>query len=166
MGVSETSPSEPVISGETEKQRLDRQLVELLSELRVALPGVQVLFAFLLAVPFAARFDQVTPFQEKVYFVTLLCTAVASALLIAPTAHHRIQFKQQDKAHIVNTANHLTVAGLGALALAMLGAVMLVTDFLFSSTATIVVSVVTGVVFAFFWYALPIARRLTRNDNG
>lgn len=147
-------------TGETEKERLDRNLAELLGELRVALPGVQVLFAFLLTVPFSRRFADVTQFQKNVYFATLLLTALASALLIAPTAHHRIQFRQQDKRHIIEMANRLAIAGLGALALAMVGAVMLVTDFLFGSTATIVVTGATGLLFAVVWYGLPLARRL------
>lgn len=148
--------------GETEKQRLDRNLTELLGELRVALPGVQVLFAFLLTVPFSQQFSKVTPFQEKVYFVTLLLTAVASALLIAPTAHHRIEFRQKDKRHIIKTANVMAIAGLGALALAMVGAVLLITDFLFGPTTTIVVSATAFVMFATVWYAMPISRRMRR----
>ncbi|MEX2194480.1 MAG: DUF6328 family protein [Thermoleophilaceae bacterium] len=154
-------PPQSAPSDETEKQRLDRNLAELLGELRVALPGVQVLFAFLLTVPFSQRFEETTAFQEKVYFVTLLLTAVASALLIAPTAHHRIQFRQQDKFHIVATANKLAIAGLGALALAMIGVVMLVTDFLFATSTTIVVTMLTALLFAVVWYALPISRRLS-----
>lgn len=154
-------PPQSAPSEETEKERLDRNLNELLGELRVALPGVQVLFAFLLTVPFSQRFARVTEFQEKVYFATLLLTAVASALLIAPTAHHRIQFRQQDKFRIVATANKLAIAGLGALALAMVGAVLLITDFLFGTSTTIVVTALTAALFAFVWYAVPIGRRLS-----
>src|SRR5215210_9462632 len=86
---------------ESERERLDRNLQEMLGELRVALPGVQVLFAFLLVVPFNQRFGQVTPFQEKVYFVTLLFAAAASVCLIAPTMHHRITFRHQQKEYVV-----------------------------------------------------------------
>jgi len=82
---------------ESEDERLDRNLGELLQELRVALPGVQVLFAFLLAVPFQQNFTKITPFQEKVYFATLLCTAISAALLISPTAYHRLTFHLQQK---------------------------------------------------------------------
>ena len=78
---------------ETEDERLDRNLGELLQELRVALPGVQVLFAFLLAVPFQQNFTEITPFEEKVYFGTLLCTAISAALLISPSAYHRLTFR-------------------------------------------------------------------------
>lgn len=157
-------PPQSAPSEETEKERLDRNLNELLGELRVALPGVQVLFAFLLTVPFSQRFAGVTAFQEKVYFATLLLTAVASALLIAPTAHHRIQFRQQDKFRIVATANKLAIAGLGALALAMVGAVLLITDFLFGTSTTIVVTALTTALFALVWYAVPIVRRLSRGS--
>ena len=146
---------------ETESERLDRNLTELLGELRVALPGVQVLFAFLLTVPFTQQFANVTPFQEKVYFVTLLLTALASVFLIAPTAHHRIEFRQQDKRHIVETANWLAIVGMAALALAMVGAVMLITDFLFSTEATVAVTAVTALLFGVVWYAMPLRRRLS-----
>lgn len=156
-------PPQSAPSDETEKERLDRNLNELLGELRVALPGVQVLFAFLLTVPFSQRFAKVTDFQEKVYFGTLLLTAVASALLIAPTSHHRLQFRQQAKFQIVATANKFAIAGLAALALAMVGAVLLITDFLFGNTTTTVVfTVLTVLLFALAWYAHPAARRLSR----
>src|SRR5918999_2862223 len=104
---------------ESDEERLDRNLQELLGELRVALPGVQVLFAFLLVVPFNPGFAEVTAFQEKLYLVTLLLAAAASALLIAPSVHHRILFRRQEKEFLVVTANRLVVIGLGCLALAM-----------------------------------------------
>ena len=82
---------------ESEQERLDRNLSELLQELRVALPGVQVLFAFLLTVPFQQGFTRITPFQERIYFVTLLCTAISAAMLISPSAYHRMNFRLQQK---------------------------------------------------------------------
>ncbi len=105
---------------ESPDERYDRNMNELLQELRVALPGVQVLFAFLLTVPFAQRFGQVTEFQTYVYFVTLLCSCVATAFFIAPTAYHRLNFRQGDKGHIVDMASRLAIMGLVALALATL----------------------------------------------
>ena len=96
---------------------------------------MQVLFAFLLTVPFTQRFTELTRTQEKIYFGTLICTAVATAFLIAPSAHHRIQFRTRDKRHLVSTANKFAIVGLSFLALAMTGAVLLVTDFIFSATA-------------------------------
>jgi len=143
---------------ETEKERLDRNLNELLGELRVALPGVQVLFAFLLAVPFNQRFAQTTGFEKGVYFVTLLGTAVAAALLIAPSSMHRIEFRADDKRFVVFTANRLAIAGFAALGVAMSAAVLLVTHFLYSNTLAIVTTAITGALFFGLWYAMPLAR--------
>ena len=150
---------------ETEKERLDRNLIELLNELRVALPGVQVLFAFLLTVPFTQRFTSLTAVQEKVYYATLLATAAATVLLIAPSAHHRINFRRREKAYIVFLANKLTIIGLGFLALAMSGVVLLITDLLYGTTATVIVTTATVLAFTTMWYVLPIARRM-RRDRG
>jgi hypothetical protein len=144
---------------ETDAERVDRNLGELLGELRVALPGVQVLFAFLLVVPFNQRFADVTSFQEKVYFATLLCSAAASAFLIAPSVHHRIEFRRQDKEHIVLVANRLAVVGLAFLAIAMTGVILLVTDVLFHTAMTVAAAVVVGATFAVLWFALPLRRR-------
>ena len=145
---------------ESESDRLDRNLSELLQELRVALPGVQVLFAFLLTVPFAQGFTKVTPFQEKVYFAVLLLTAISAALLISPSAYHRMVFRTQQKDHLLFTANRLMIAGLGFLALAMIGAILLITDVLFDSTATVITGVAFFALFGTLWYALPLRRRI------
>jgi hypothetical protein len=150
---------------ETELERLDRNLLELLNELRVALPGVQVLFAFLLTVPFTQRFSTLTAAQEKIYYGTLVCAALSTALLIAPSAHHRLSFRQQDKAYIVFLANKLTIMGLAFLALAMTAVVLLITDVLFGTTATLVATAITFAVFTTLWYLMPLWRRLTR-DRG
>ena len=146
---------------ETEGERLDRNLGELLQELRVALPGVQVLFAFLLAVPFQQNFTKITAFQEKVYFATLLLTAISAVLLISPSAYHRLTFRMQQKDHLVFLANRFAIAGLGALALAMTGAIVLITDVLYGSTATAVTAALSLLTFALFWYLLPLKRRLS-----
>ena len=143
---------------ETQKERLDRNLNELLGELRVALPGVQVLFAFLLAVPFNQRFDQATPFEKGIYFVTLVGTAVAAALLIAPSAMHRLEFRADDKHFVVFTANRLAIAGFAALGVAMTAAVLLVTHFVYSDTLAIVTTALVGILFFGLWYGLPLAR--------
>src|SRR3954465_11371402 len=145
---------------ETERERLDRNLNELLGELRVALPGVQVLFAFLLTVPFQQGFSKATGFQKDVYLATLLLTALASALLIAPSAYHRLEFRQDDKKHIVFVANRFAIAGFAVLAAAMTSAVLLVTDFLYSDTTSVVATVGVGVALYGFWYAAPLGRRL------
>jgi uncharacterized membrane protein len=148
---------------ETEAERLDRNLIELLNELRVALPGVQVLFAFLLTVPFTQRFTTLSDAQEKVYYVTLMLTTAATILLIAPSAHHRLQFRQRDKRNIVLVANRLAIVGLALMALAMAGVVLLITDLLFGNTMTAVATSATLAAFAFVWYAIPLARRIRRS---
>jgi len=145
---------------ETEEERLDRNLAELLQELRVALPGVQVLFAFLLAVPFQQNFEKITPFQKGAYFGTLICTAISAVMLISPTAYHRITFRYQQKRRLVYYANRFSIVGLFFLALAMTGAIMLITDFLFGGIATVLMVAATILVFGFFWFGLPLQRRL------
>src|SRR3954453_22963514 len=108
---------------EEEQERLNRQMIELLNELRVAMPGVQILFGFLLTVPFQQRFSQVNDFQQTVYFVTLMRAAVAPPFLIAPSAYHRVMFEQQDKPNIIHIGTVKLLVGLAALAIAMNGAV-------------------------------------------
>jgi hypothetical protein len=145
---------------ETEEERLDRNLGELLQELRVALPGVQVLFAFLLAVPFQQGFQEVTEFQKKVYFATLILASLSATMLISPSAYHRITFRYQQKRRLVYYANRFAIVGLAFLALAMTGAILLITDVLFSTAAAVVVATLALCVFGFFWFALPLQRRL------
>ena len=123
------------MGGESKDERLDRELIEFLNELRVALPGVQVLFAFLLGVPFTQRFGEVSDLQRDVYFLTFLCTAVATALLIAPSAHHRLEWRQGDKEHLLVVSNRLAIAGTAILALAISGTVFVVTDLLFNEAS-------------------------------
>lgn len=150
---------------ESEAERLDRNLGELLQELRVALPGVQVLFAFLLAVPFQQNFTKITEFQKDIYFATLLLTAISAALLISPSAYHRLTFRMQQKDHLLQLANRFTIAGLGALALAMSLAIILITDVLFSAEATIVTGAIAIGMFALFWFGLPLKRRISSRQE-
>jgi hypothetical protein len=145
--------------GETEEERIDRELIELLNELRVALPGVQVLFAFLLTVPFTQRFRQLTDVQEYTFFVALLCTTMGSVLLIAPSAYHRLRFREHDKKQMLFTANRLAIAGTIFLALAMTSAVYLVTDLVFHATLTVIVTALAAGAFGWFWYGLPLLRK-------
>ena len=150
---------------EEEWQRLDRNLDELLQELRIALPGVQVLFAFLLAVPFQRRFSEVTDFQESLYFVTLLLAASSMFLLMAPTAFHRLTFRKQQKERILLLSNRLSIAGLATLSIAVIGALTLITDFLYSSTATVLVAAGSTIVAFLCWFLLPVMIRFkVRND--
>jgi hypothetical protein len=141
---------------------LNRELIELLNELRIALPGVQVLFAFLLAVPFATGWKRVTHFQRDVFFVAFLCTATATALLIAPSTYHRLRWREHDKEHMLVTANRLTIAGSAFLALAMIAVVLLITDLLFSFWWAVLVTAVAAVGFGWFWYGLALLRRAER----
>jgi hypothetical protein len=150
---------------ETEKERLDRNLNELLQGLRVVLPGVQVLFAFLLTVPFQQRFHQATSFQKNVYLVTLLLTLLSSALLMAPSAYHRLEFRQDDKKHIVFVANRFAIIGFIVLAAAMTSAVLLVTDYLFGSTTSVITTVCVGLVLYGLWVAAPLGRRRRLKRN-
>ena len=160
--MSDRKPSERT---ESEQERLNRQLDQLLNELRVAMPGVQVLFAFLLAVPFQQRFAAVTDFQKGVYFVTLLAAAAASALFIAPTAFHRLRFKARDKPYLIAISSRLAVAGLVCLAIAMNGAVLLVTDVLFDGTAVVATVAITTALYIGLWFVLGIVRRLGRERS-
>ncbi len=144
---------------ETPEERADRNLTELLGELRVALPGVQVLFAFLLIVPFNDRFSDATAFQRDLYLATLICTAFASALLIAPSMNHRLEFRHGDKEHLVTVANRLTIAGLTLVAFAMTGVVALLTDFVFGTATMIVATTALALAFALLWYLLPLRRK-------
>jgi hypothetical protein len=144
---------------ESEEERADRNLSDLLQELRVALPGVQVLFAFLLTVPFTQRFTTLSDFEEKLYFGVLISVALATVLLVAPTAGHRILFRRQQKEYLVTVANNLSLAGMSLLAVSMCGAIALISHFLFGTTAAIISTVVMAVAFIGFWFAGPVIRR-------
>ena len=158
MGEEESGRHPETGRKESEQERIDRNLQEMLGELRVALPGVQVLFAFLLVVPFNQRFGQVTDFQKTVYLITLLVTTASTICLIAPTVHHRLEFRRQDKKKIVETGNRIVIVGLGLLAIAMSGAVLFVTDVVYSSTTTVTAAVGVALAFALLWYAIPLRR--------
>ena len=149
----------PVPDDESQGERLNRELIELLNELRVALPGVQILFAFLLTVPFASRFERVTPFQKDTYLVAFLFATAGSVFLIAPTAYHRLRWRQRDKELMLRISNALAVAGTICLAIGMTASVLFVTDFLFPRALAFTVTAGAGILFATFWYALPLTRR-------
>ena len=149
---------------ETPVQQADRQFGEILQELRVVLPGVQVLFAFLLTMPFSARFEETTEFQQDVYFVTLLSTTLATVLLMAPTALHRLRFGRGMKGDIVMVSHRLTLAGLAALGFAIACAVLLVSDVLFELWAALVMGGAVLVLIAGLWWLLPLSR--TERDPG
>jgi hypothetical protein len=141
-----------------EHERTERQMAELLQELRVALPGVQILFAFLLTVPFAQGFTRVTSFQRHLFFAVLLCTAVSTICLIAPTATHRLRFHKSDRRYVIESANLLMLAGLVFLALAIVGAVVLITDYMFGLGGQWYWPALIAVVLAGLWFVRPLLR--------
>jgi hypothetical protein len=149
---------------ESRAERIDRELMELLNELRVALPGVQFLFAFLLVVPFQQGGARMTDFQRDVYFVTLVGAVVATALLIAPAAQHRALFRQHDKEDLLRRSNRHAFLGLTVLALALVAAVLLVTDVLFSRPQAVVAAAVVAVLLGWLWIGSPIVQR-ARGDR-
>jgi heme O synthase-like polyprenyltransferase len=141
---------------ETPKERADRELIELLNELRVVLPGVTVLLAFLLAVPFANGWTRVTGFQRDVFVVAFLSTAVSVALLTAPSSYHRLRFRQDDKEHMVKISNRLSIAGIVASAVSLEAVVVLVMDSVVSRGAAVAAAVGLFAVIALLWYGLAL----------
>jgi hypothetical protein len=145
---------------ESQRERLNRELIELLNELRVALPGVQVLFAFLLTIPFSNGYPKLSELDRDVYFAALVATLVSTALLITPSAYHRFVFRQHEKEQLITTSNRLSIAGIGALAVAMTCSIFVVSDVLFQWEMTAAVTALTALLFLSFWYALPLKRRM------
>jgi hypothetical protein len=146
-------------SGESHKERIDRELIELLNELRVVLPGIQVLFAFLLTMPFSQRFGQITTTQKTTYFISFLCTTVSSVLLIAPSVIHRLRFREHDKEQVLKLSNKLTIFGTLFLALAIAAVVFVITDVLYGTPVSIVVAALVAVLMLAVWYVTPLVRR-------
>ncbi len=149
---------------ESEEERLDRNLMELLQELRVVLTGIQVLFAFLLILPFQQGWSTVTDFEQTVYFITLLLIAASSVCLIAPTARHRMRFRELDKKWVVYSSNRLAIAGIVFLAGAMAGVLMLITSVVYSGALVAIVTGAFALAVAWFWFAAPFARELRDDD--
>jgi predicted membrane channel-forming protein YqfA (hemolysin III family) len=141
------------------EEELDQEWSELVEEHRLAMPGVQVLFAFLLVLPFQSRFDRLTANQEYVYYTALLCATAAIVLLITPTAAHRIRWRQSDKEALLQMSTRAAIAATVFIAAAMTASVFLITDVLFGEPATVIVSAVVAAAFVFFWYAFPLYRR-------
>jgi hypothetical protein len=149
---------------ESEEERWDRNFGDLLQELRVAQTGVQILFAFLLTLPFTARFDATDTFERVTYLVALLAAAAAAAMIIAPVAYHRMLFRQGRKPALVRSAHRMASGGLFFLLVAMVGAILLVTDVMLTRGAAIVLSAVSGAWFVLLWFVLPLARRREGDD--
>jgi predicted membrane channel-forming protein YqfA (hemolysin III family) len=142
------------------KQELDQEWAELVEEHRLAMPGIQVLFGFLLILPFQNRFERLTTNQEYVYFSALLCATIAAVLLITPTAAHRIRWRKADKEVLLRTATRTAIAATVFMAASMTAAVYLITDYLFGEPATAIVTSLVAAAFILFWYAFPLWRRL------
>ena len=149
--------------GEEEKERRDRELIELLNELRVALPGVQVLFAFLLIVPFSQGYSSITPAQKTGYLAAFFCAALATAFLIAPSAYHRIQFRMGDKERMLRVSNWLALIGSAFLAMAMVAVVFVITDIVVGGLWAPTLAGAGAGLFFGLWYGLPLYGR-ARSD--
>jgi hypothetical protein len=142
-----------------DQDRTNRQMAELLQELRIALPGVQFLFAFLLTVPFAARFEDVTSFQRSAYFVALLSTALSAVFLIAVPATHRLRFQQRDREYIIATANGYLIVGLVLLAIGIVAALVCLTDFVYGGAGTWLWPAAVAIPLVALWFVRPLLRR-------
>ena len=146
------------------RKKHDKELIELLNELRVALPGAQVLFAFLLVVPFSTRFA-VGRTEKVAYVLALLATLVGTILLMAPSAYHRLRWREKNKERMLRTSNRLAIGGLVSIATAMTASVFLVTDFLLSGWAAALLTAAAAIGFALAWFALPLSQPYDRWDD-
>ncbi|MEU5725974.1 DUF6328 family protein [Micromonospora sp. NPDC047738] len=153
------------MSKETEKQRWQRNFADLLQELRVAQTGVQILFAFLLTLPFSSGFTRTTNFQKDTYIVALLAAAAATAMIISPVAFHRALFRQGRKPELVRFAHRVAIGGLAFMLISMVSAVLLITDFVLGRLAALVLTGITGAWFLTFWLVLPLAARRNWGDD-
>jgi hypothetical protein len=142
------------------EHHLDQEWSELLEEHRVAMPGAQVLFTFLLILPFQNRFERLTDAQESVYFGAFICSTIAIVLLITPTASHRIRWRRHDKEALLHYATKTSIAALVLLAVAMTASVYLVADFLFDASTVVVSTAVVASLFTGFWFVRPLVRRV------
>ena len=151
------------LHGEPLRERNNRNLSDLLQELRVAGLGVQVLFGFLLSLPFTVRFTRLDAAQQDLYKATLLCTALSTALLISPVAYHRWVFRRHEKGRLLRVANVLALLGLASVALAISLAIWLIMSFIGASWIVTGLSAATSATFALLWFVLPILDRI-RSD--
>ena len=156
MTVDETGHLKP---DEGEKERVDRELIELLNELRVALPGVQILFAFLLVLPFQQGWQEISDVERHVYFAALVASAVASALLIAPSIYHRLNFRRRSKERMLFDSNRMAVAGSAFVAVGIACAIFLISDVVYGAPVSLIATVLTLMLYGALWGVLPLARR-------
>jgi hypothetical protein len=149
----------PRLAHETEKHRWDRNFADLLQELRVAQTGVQILFAFLLTLPFSNGFPRVSVLQRDLYVVALLAAAAAAAMLISPVAFHSALFRQGRKPELVRYAHRMITGGLAFLLVAMVSSIFLIVDYLLSRPVAIVLGALAALWFLTFWAGIPLYRR-------
>jgi Flp pilus assembly protein TadB len=149
---------------ENQKERVDRELIELLNELRVALPGVQVLFAFLLVLPFQQGWERVDDVARTLYFGALLASAIASALLIAPSVYHRLNFRRRNKERMLEDANQMAIVGTAFVAVGIAFAIFLVTDVVYGPVVGVIATAATLLLYGALWWVLPLRRRGDPDD--
>jgi Family of unknown function (DUF6328) len=152
------TPNDPQ-TGETPKERIDRELIELLNELRVLLPGIQVLFAFLLTVPFSQRFTEVNGPEKAAFFVAVLCTAASTIALMTVPNYHRMTFRQATKERLIFMANGLTLVGTAFLGIAVVAVMYLITDFLYDGAGVAFTTIVTAVAIVALWFLMPLTSK-------
>jgi hypothetical protein len=152
------------IRNETEAERLDRNLNELLQELRIAIPGIQFLFAFLLVVPFQQGWVDVTDFEKNVYYVALLATALSGICLMGAPARHRLRFRAMDKDWVVQSSHKYTIAGLGFLGIAITNVILLVSHVVFSPATAIAATIVIATAIVWVWFGAPLVRQSQERD--
>ena len=144
--------------GETQAERDDRNLADLLQELRVAGLGIQVIFGYLLALPFTSKFSALGPGQRTLYVATLVLAAVATALLVGPVAYHRVVFRRHLKRHLVGAANVMAILGLATVGLTVSAAVLLVVSYVVHGAPAVIIGVFVVCVFAGLWFVYPLTR--------
>ena len=144
---------------ESRKEQLDRELMELLQELRVVIPGVQVLLAFLLTAPFQQRFAELPGSMRNAFFASIVCATLATAFLIAPSAHHRLRWRAGEKERLVRVGNQMAIIGTVFLAAAIVLALYVITDVLFTTNLAVLTAIAALVVFGGLWYVLPMLGR-------
>jgi hypothetical protein len=156
---------DPVVTDEQQGERINRELIELLNELRVALPGVQVLFAFLLVLPFQQGFAGISDTDRLVYFAALVSSAAAGAMLIAPSVYHRINFRRRNKERMLRDANVLLMGGTALTGVGFACSIFLIADVIYGSTTAAVATIVTVLMFGGLWFVLPLLRRREPDDE-
>jgi hypothetical protein len=159
------SPEQPAASDEprtpreSRSEQLDRNLIELLNELRVTGTGIQVLLAFLLVVPFNSGYKRLSQFDRDMYFIGLLCIAGSAICLIAPSVHHRLLFRRRQRPFIIRTANTLAISGMVLLAVGLVAILVLLGHVVFGAAAALVLGIGAAALIAGLWFAIPLVRR-------